>query len=149
MHISISIQSFLFEKRLCWMLSSILQQRGMKPDIEIDVACVKNSGEPKCTDVLGFFRKHGLNIKSRVYPTMKEIQYRGWTRNHQLRDTDADWIMFVDSDMVYPPNFFSEMKTLLEGGFKDNPHCLHSRRQSTFFEETEKLIDKFSYPCTE
>lgn len=147
MKITVAIQSFLFERRLCWLLSSVLQQQGDIPEIIVDVAYVLNSGKPRTKEVIGFFRRQGLNIVTHPYKEMEDIMYRGQTRNHQVQDTDSDWIVFIDSDMVYSPTFFAEMKRLLEGEFKDNPRCLISRRRSTYLEETEKLVAQYEYPC--
>lgn len=145
--ITIAIQNFLFEKRLCWQLSSISQQTGNKPDIQTDIAYVKNMGKPFPQDVLWFFKKKGLIIKSHEYKTMADIQYRGFTRNKHIQDCNTEWILFADADMVYPVDFFEQLNVLLCGEFKDSPHCLIVGRYSTYLEETEKLIDNYEYPC--
>ena len=149
MHIEVAIQTHYFQHRLCWMLSSILQAD--KPEdlqVSVNLAYVAGTGNPTTESVIDMFQKKGLLINSCVYDSTEEFQYRGWVRNRQLDMTVADWIMFADSDMVYPSDFFSEMYRLLNTEkYKDSPHCLYSQRFSTELNPTQKLIDKYKYPA--
>ena len=149
MHIEVAVQTHYFQHRLCWMLSSILQadkRDGLK--VTVNLAYVAGTGHPTTEDVITAFQQQGLHINSCVYDSTEEFQYRGWVRNRQLDMTEADWILFADSDMVYPLNFFNEMCRLLSGDkYRNNPHCLYSRRFSTELNPTQKLIDKYSYPA--
>jgi len=152
MKITVAIQSYNFQHRLCWMLSSILQQvpRNPKvslPEIEVAIAYVKQNGTPLTEDVIEFFKEQGLNIIGHEYPDIKEFQYRGLTRNRALKYTDADWILFADTDMVYHPKYFGELGKLLRSEYKRNKHCLYSRRKSTILKDTEPLIKSRQYPC--
>jgi hypothetical protein len=130
------------------MLSSILQQ-GPARDLEVGVlvAHVEGTGDPTTEDVVAYFKNKGLNIRTQPYPDTSDFQYRGWTRNRQLDETDADWILFADCDMVYPTDFFGVTGELLrEDMYKDNPHVLHSARFSTTLDPTENLMEDFEYP---
>jgi len=114
-------------------------------------------------EICDLFCGAGLDIKLHGYGDRNEFKYRGNVRNNDLqqtmienifkpkqvkvRMTDADWILWADSDMVYPPTFFGELGHLLRTKFKDNPKCLHSQRKSTTLDETEALIGKYTYPC--
>ena len=149
MKIRVAIQSYKFNKRLCWMLSSILQQTGDLPDIEVSVSYFVNTG---VKELLCVFRRAGLLINGHEYVDWGRFKRRGFVRNRDLkiggvRVIDADWILWADSDMVYPPNFFSMMKSLCNTTFADNLKCLHSGRRSTFLDETELLVNKYNYPC--
>ena len=158
MKICIAVQSYRFNKRLCWMLSSILQQVPRKvdcglPEIEVKVSFLSDivTGQ-KVNELLSVFRD--LRIHRKEYAGREGFKYRGEIRNADLinpifhqRDIDADWILWADSDMVYPPTFFGELGHLLRTDFKKNKHCLHSQRKSTFLEPTEELINKYTYPC--
>lgn len=146
--ISVVIQCQYFQRRLCWMLSSMLQQEGLTPDCRISasVAFAQGLGNPTTEAVIAHFREFGLDVQGSPWPDASEFQYRGLTRNRQLEETDADWIIFADTDMVYPPGFFAKAHELLTGPYRDNPHCLFSQRFSTELEPTRKLIDRFEYP---
>lgn len=159
MKIDICIQTHNFNKRLCWMLSSILQQKERKegiglPELRVCVSFVSdkvtNAGMHKLLDV---FSQAGLNICRREYGGFEFFKLRGNVRNRDLENangtkaTDADWILWADSDMVYHPQFFGTLGHLLRTSFRGNMHCLHSKRKSTILEETETLIGQYQYPC--
>jgi len=144
--ITIAIQCFLFEKRLNWMLSSILQQTGILPEIEVDIAYLKNSGNPETTDVLDYFESEGLKIKRHEYPDISRLQYRGLTRNDQIKDCNTDFILFSDGDHVHCVSFFAEMNKLLLNEFKNCITIMGYKRKSTFSKETEELINGHTYP---
>lgn len=149
MHIQIAGQCHFFQRRLCWMLSSIHQQC-IPGDLHLStsLAHMEGTGNPSTTEVIDYFTEVGMDIRSVPYENEDEFQYRGWTRNRQLEECDADWIMFVDCDMVYPVDFFSTMYHLLKTPeYKDNPHCLHSARFSTTLNETEDMVNSYKYPC--
>jgi hypothetical protein len=149
MHIQVAAQVHNFERRFCWMLSSIRRQLGTHNGhhVSVSVAYVKNTGNPACEEVIKTFRDVGMDIRAVEYGDVSEFQYRGWTRNAQFYKCDADWILFADADMVYPPDFFVRAFNLLETEeFKGSPNCLYSRRFSTTLEETEALVNSYSYP---
>lgn len=150
MKIEIAIQVHFFQRRLCWMLSSILQQKGDIPEIAVSITCLVNNGQPTTEQVVELFRARGMNIKLLTYPDVKVFQYRGLTRNRQLAETDADWLLYADSDMTYPDNFFSTLKDLLQQDeYRDSARCLYSGRGSLKRRWAERLVDKgkFQYPC--
>lgn len=140
MRVEIALQCHYFQRRLCWMLSSLLDQERPGVDLSVSVAHVPGTGDPDCRDVIKLFREEGLDVRGCEYPNIDEFQYRGWTRNRQLDECDADWIIFADSDMVYPPDFFRKTGKLLKGPLRGNPHCLYSRRFSTELEPTEQMM---------
>jgi hypothetical protein len=137
------------------MLSSILQQKPRTrgaglPELCVTLAYVEDSGDPTTEAVIETFREAGLDIKAHAYEDKSEFQYRGYTRNRALADTDADYILWADTDMVYPPTFFGQLGYLLRTEYKNCPNCMYSRRFSTTLEETEALVDdteRWDYPC--
>lgn len=148
--VEICVSCSNFQKRLCWMMSSVLQQQGDIPDITFSVAYPKNNGNPNTESVCSFFRSKGLNVKEFVYEDEIAIQFRGIVRNKQLNETDADWILFSDSDMTYDPLFFQDIKRQILTNIKDETRCVSSRRISldkdfskNFFNKEDKNI----YPC--
>jgi len=74
------------------------------------------------------------------------LQYRGLTRNDQIKECDADFMLFSDGDHVHSNDFFSKMNKLLLDEFKDCMTIMSYKRKSTFLEETERFIDNYTYP---
>jgi len=150
MKICVAVLCENYEKRLCWQLSSILQQekKANSPEIVIDVAYLdrKFGKHLRTEEVLDTFPD--LNIKrSKYYRDTATFERRGLVRNKQLKETDADWILFADCDMTYPPEFFNMLSKLLNTSvYKDSTNCLHSSRFSTVLTETNNLLAKYTYP---
>jgi len=146
--IEICIHCFRYQKRLTWMLSSILQQKGDVPNIIINISHTDDDGNPTTEQVCNFFRDKGLNIvETKV--TMKEVSNRALARNKQATATTADWILFSDSDMVYSEFFFDDLQKRLKTIYKDvqlvmgaDRHSLNDQFCIKYFEE-----DKRIYPC--
>jgi len=146
--IEICIHTFHYQHRLCWMLSSILQQKGELPDIIISISHTEDDGTPTTKEVCDFFRDKGLNIKE-IPMTEKESCNRSIGRNRQVADTQADWMVFVDSDMVYDPFFFEDLHKQLKEDLRAETKVMGADRISLdipfctkYFEE-----DKREYPC--
>jgi len=146
--IEICIHTFHYQRRLCWMLSSILQQKGDVPNITVSISHTENDGDPTTSEVCEFFRKEGLVIKEQL---MREdqVKNRAIGRNLQVADTNADWMLFADSDMVYSPHFFEDIQKQLKTTYAQETKVLGADRVSLdipfcikHFEE-----DKTEYPC--
>ena len=110
--IEISVQMFEFQKRFWWMLSSLLQQKSWQdnpvPDIKITVSVMPSIDRYKglTQDIIETFDKH-LDLEFKEYANLG----RGILRSNDLKNTKADWILFTDADMLFHPEFFSEMST--------------------------------------
>ena len=113
MKLEICIHCHNYQHRLCWMLSSILQQKGNPPEIEVSISYLPDTGSPKTEAVIDFFREKGLKI---IPIELKEGQEknRAIPRNIRAKNTKADWILFADCDHVYSPYFFDDIKKKLE-----------------------------------
>ena len=112
MKIYFAVQCHNFQRRLCWQLSSILEQEPFDADVKIEVASLSDNGTPSTGDVCYTFTGHGLNICNSIYTDRSRFARRGYVRNDQLaaaKAFDADWIFFGDCDNVYPPDFFCEL----------------------------------------
>lgn len=120
---------FYFQHRLCWMLSSILQQKGEIPNILVNISHTDNDGNPTTKEVCDFFRSKGLNIKETLMGD-NEVDNRSLARTKQLKESNDDFILFADSDMVYDPLFFSDLKAQLETNLKDETKCMAADRVS-------------------
>jgi hypothetical protein len=150
--IEICIHCHRYQHRLCWMLSSILQQEGDIPNINVNISFCPDDGIPTTKEVCSFFKKQGLNIYE-THLTRKEMPNRSIARNRQtkeiIKNKRADWILFADSDMVYDVDFFEDIKKQLMGKYKSVKKVIGADRISLdipfcvkFFEE-----DQRKYPC--
>ena len=127
MKIEIAISCVWFQRRLCWMLSSIAQQINA-PELIVNIGYIPNNGNPITENVGNFFR-HYFELKQ-VICSPEEIPYRGLVRNRQLANSKADWILFADSDMVYHPNFFENLAVILNGSLANETRCISASRIS-------------------
>lgn len=146
--IEIAVTCTWFQRRLCWMMSSVLQQKGKYPHIRFNVAYPVGNGDPATESVCEFFRKQGLDIKETPYPDQSEIQFRGLVRNRQLMECRAEWILFSDADMTFHPHFFE----LLPEQMEEHPssHGMWTYRRTSL--DKEFCLDVFKsdlrkYPC--
>jgi hypothetical protein len=146
--IEICIHCFRYQRRLTWMLNSILQQKGEVPNIIVNVSHTDNDGTPTTEQVCDFFREKGLNIvETKV--TQEEVSNRALARNRQATATTADWILFADSDVVYAELFFDDLQKRLKTIYKDiqlvmgaDRHSLDDKFCIQYFES-----DTRQYPC--
>jgi hypothetical protein len=70
MKIQVAVQSHYFQRRLCWMLSSMVQQVGLPDDfiLEASIAYMPGLGDPTTEAVIKHFRENeGLPIHECVY----------------------------------------------------------------------------------
>ena len=147
--LEICIHCVSYQRRLCWMLSSILQQQGDIPNISVNISYVKDEGEPKTIDVINLFREKGINITS-LELTQEQGENRAIPRNIQAANAKSDWILFADCDHVYDQYFFADIKKqLLSDAFKNETKVIgadrHSLEISFCVDYFEK--DKNIYPC--
>ena len=145
MKIEIAVSCHFYQRRLCWFLSSLLEQEGDIPDILVNVAYVENTGAPSTKDVLDFFTGKGLDIKHTPYPDQSIFQYRGLVRNRAIEETNADYLFFADCDMVWHPQTLMKLHTYLHA-CPDTDTCMTSGRRSTSLGPTKELVDSITYP---
>lgn len=111
-----------YQLRLSWDLMSLLNQIGLHKNFEIAVAVcsLENNGTPTTEEVCEFYNKQGLRVKHQIIADKERFAKRGCTRNDQINwlDSDTDYVLFSDCDMVYEPKFFGELLNRVEQ-FKD------------------------------
>lgn len=146
--IEICIHCFRYQKRLTFMLSSLLQQAGDIPNIIVNISHTDLDGDPTTEQVCKFFREKGLNIIETLV-TQEEVSNRAIARNRQATATTADWILFADSDIVYSEYMFDDLQKKLKTIYKDvkvvmgaNRHSLNDDFCIKYFEN-----DQRKYPC--
>jgi len=79
-NIEICIHCFRYQRRLTWMLSSLLQQQGDVPNLTVNISHTDDDGTPTTAEVCKFFRDKGLNIVETVV-TKEEVSNRALARN--------------------------------------------------------------------
>ena len=165
MKIDIAVACVYFQRRLCYMLSSLSQQIN-PPEITIDIAYQPNNGSPTTEAVIDFFlnqqlarKEYGVHTYFAGTPNLKIRQTlcgdeikgkRGTVRERQLQQSKADWILFGDCDHVYHPDFFNDLATQLAGPFKDDTKCLASTRISLAKDHCKDFFNRTlpgQYPC--
>ena len=139
--ITLALYCHNFQKRLCWMLSSLLDQT-VKP--RVVVSCMQDNGTPKTEDVVGLFRDQlGMDIELDPYNDITVFEQRGIVRNNQLESCKTEWLLFADCDMVYHPAFFES----LYGRLDEFPHdaVICSGRKSCHdvaIQDIDKLVNE-------
>jgi len=118
LNIELCIHCFRYQRRLSWMLSSILQQKGDLPNLIINISYGNNDGTPTTEEVCTFFEKEGLKIK-RTHLLDKDTGNRAIGRNIQTKETQADYLLFLDADMIFDIDFFEDLQLQLRGDLKD------------------------------
>ena len=105
MIIEVAIHNYNYERRMNWMLSSILQQSGNIPEIITSISYLPNHGNPTTESCIDYFNNQGLKI-IKVPVNQGEESNRAIARNLRAKNSKADWILYADADMVYSINFF-------------------------------------------
>ncbi len=148
LNIEVCIHCYNYQHRLCWMLSSLLQQKGDVPNLIINISHTANNGNPTTEAVCDLFRKRGLNIVNTVVAD-NEVSNRAIARNRQVAQTTADWILFVDSDLVYDPYFFEDLQNQLKTNLRHEEKVMGADRHSLDIPFCIKYFekDKRKYPC--
>lgn len=148
MLIEIAINCYSYQHRLCWMLSSLLQQEGVVPDLLINISYMEKEGNPNTEDVCSFFKEKGLNIKETIL-SENEVKNRSFARRKQSEESNSDWMIFADADMVYDTLFFDDLcKKLNKEPYKSETRVMGANRVSLDIEFCEKYFneDKTVYP---
>ena len=146
--LTMAIQTHNFDKRLSCLLSSLYEQNNKdKYNLTVDIASLKNNFPT--LNIMAYFHSLDLNIKSRQYSSLDTLQYRGNTRNHQIADCETDYLVFVDSDMIYHPDFFFKLTNLLEENKEYNTYdgvmtCGRYSQPNEIIEKTNIFVDKIT-----
>lgn len=138
--ITIAVQCHNFQRRFCWMLSSLVQQT--RPElIAVDVAHMPGNGKPTTEDVCTMFENR-LRVSRSEWESFESFQYRGCVRNQQLQECATEWLMFGDSDMVYAPDYFERLISELYRNHRKASYMISSGRTSNPKEQTTLLVNR-------
>lgn len=143
--LTIAVQCQHFERRLCWMLSSILQQTTDELP-KVDIAHQAGVGDPTCEAISDEYMRLGLQVHLTTIRDTETFQRRGLARNIQCGSLTTPWVLWADADMVYHPEFFvrlyAEMDTagpgILTAGRWSQPNGNRG--------PTEALVETQRYP---
>jgi hypothetical protein len=137
--ITIAIQCHHFQRRLCWMLSSLVQQT-LAGVATVDIAHMNGNGKPNTEEVILFFQRR-MKVESQWWSDWQAFQRRGYVRNLQLQRCKTEWIMFGDSDMVYHPDYFERLAYELEVKHAKASYMISSGRTSNPKEQTTAMVN--------
>lgn len=146
--ISLEIASFQYryQRRTWWQLSSILEQNTSNlPLISYTLNCHKDDPGNFLTDKLKKTFSSKMNLDIRVWNNDNFFK-RGYTRTNDLKNTCADFILFVDSDEVFHVEFFSSLTPLLEKWKKErNDKCIAAIRRTMEIRDGNTLVNSEKY----
>ncbi len=142
--IDLCIHCHNFQRRLDWLLSSILQQNDYDlSKLKINIAALRGNGNPTTEDLVDFFRHQGLNISILHFDDVDVFAKRGLVRNRQIDVTESEWLFFADADNVYHPDFFKELDVNLR---KVSRILTSVNKVHTDINSTNSLVDSINYP---
>lgn len=139
--LTIAVQCHNFENRLYWMLSSLAEQSN--PNLlVVDVACLHSHQNKRTVAQVCQAFDQKLTVHYHRHWDWEQFQYRGVVRNQQLKDCKTPWLMFGDCDMVYHPQYFEKLVTLLTTEHATARYMLSSGRISNPLGEADALMEK-------
>jgi len=148
--IEISVQMFEFQKRFWWMLSSLIQQKSWQnnPVPKINVKISMMSTKDRFTlltqkMIRTFDRLIDISIKEYTDPDI--FGNRGLTRSYDIQETRSEWLFFTDADMIFHPEFFSEISANYLDGWKGTGKIITSPRINVPTEASYELANGFDY----
>jgi glycosyltransferase involved in cell wall biosynthesis len=148
--IEICIVCYNFQRRWTMQLASLVQQIDA-PDFIINVAYVKGNGDPDVETIVKYYENKGLKFKLTPYT---DLNSRGLIRNVQVKNSSEDWLLFVDCDVVYHPNFFKELSKNMDPNCQNVIGCpkfmyTNVEMVNEFFNKFESMYVENSYKIAE
>jgi len=145
--ITIAVQCHNFQRRLCWMLSSLCEQR-KNVRFVVDIAFLAGNGSPSTEAIISFFHDK-IAIKASPFSDYQILSKRGLLRNHQLVSCQTEWLLFSDCDMVYHPKFMHYLSLELTRYHSNATYMVSSGRRTTPIDLANQLVDENTgpHPC--
>ncbi len=142
MTIEILIFCHHFQRRLCWVLSSLLQQEPHGLEIIVNISGLeKDNGTPSNREVAAFFREKGLDVRLREYETKEQIARPSLCKNDQIQNSSADWIQCHSADHVFSPGYFRSVEENIRQ-FPDETRVMGSGNKThSDADETDAYMD--------
>ena len=144
--LEIACFQYRYQRRTWWQLSSIADQvTNNLPLIRYTLNCHKDDPGKELTEKLKGTFESKINLEVRTWDNDSFFK-RGYTRTSDLQKSISDFILFVDSDEVFHPEFFSSLTPLLEKWKADkNDKCIAAIRRTMEISDGNKLVDAESY----
>ena len=142
--LEIVVQAFKFAKRVSWMCYSLAQQTGDHPDIQVRIDAHQSDPYLDKIILLQAQCEKALHLQTHVHTSSKFGQ-RGWLRGEALKDTAADWILFADGDLVFPPGFWAEVWSRFVSKPQFQDRLLQCLRWSIERDASYGLVDSWQY----
>lgn len=140
--ITVAVQCHNFQRRLCWMLSSLRGQ-----GVAVDVAHLYGNGSPTTEQVAAAFDWRGVSVALSTYDALAAFERRGVVRTFQIQRCRTEWILFADSDMVYHPEFFARLAEHLEPGFTGMLIAGRMSQPNETIDNTNATVNAHQYPA--
>ena len=121
MRIELLIYCHNFQRRLSWVLSSLTQQTADMGDVGVNIACQHRNGDPCTEELVSTF--HNIDIKLTYVQDVDTFAKPSLTKNIQIQNSKAEWIMCHSADHVFPKNYFETLYKILDNR-KDHKNCL-------------------------
>lgn len=105
-------------------INALLESLTKQDDKEFECIIVEDGSSAPCREICEKFRDK-LNLKY----FFKENEGRSIARNYGMDRADGDYFVFVDSDCILPPDYFSRLRARLKEHFTDfygGPDAAHS-----------------------
>jgi len=150
--IEISVQMFEFQKRFWWMLSSLVQQKSWQnnsiPKLNIKISIMSSKDRfASITDKMITTFSELIDITIKEYKDPNLFGNRGLTRSVDIQETKSDWLFFTDADMIFHPEFFSEIVANYLDSWRNTGKIITAPRINVPAETTYELVNNFDYNC--
>lgn len=141
---------FGYQKRCWWMLSSISQQIKSNGH-EIPRIIVKLNVMSKLDPYADMTKKMIktfdplVELKIKEYDDKKLFEKRGPTRNSDIEECSASWIFFSDVDMIFHPEFFSDISANYIHKWEGTGKVVTGPRIDVNIVTANTLVNSFEY----
>lgn len=136
------IQMSKFHRRFHWMLSALAQQIDPPPfRLRVDL----DLHDPYGHHTKGLMRSFHRLLKIHwIGHDGDDFLQRGFLRDQAIQQSDTDWLLFSDADVLYPPTFLRDLSArYLQGEYDDK--LLSVVRHSTSVRAADEIINAADY----
>lgn len=122
-----------FQRRLCWVLSSFIQQNPHPFELSVNISCTANNGTPTTEEVARYFSSRGLPVTLSIYD-QQDLAYPSLLKNDQFK-RHSDYFLCHSSDHVLRQDYLEKLAIAVEK-YPDVPAIgcgekVHTDREAT------------------
>lgn len=136
-----------FQRRAHWQLSSLVQQ---VPTCGCEVPQTRyimstHASDPYRERTAELLQSFGGVLEVQEWP-LEDLSYgrRGHIRTRNLLRAQSEFLLYVDADVVYEPQFLAKLSKRLEA-HRGDPRVLAAPRMSMAFEDGYRLVNAVDY----